>query len=124
MSRSVTTVATPAQRADSREDDHQRLRAARPVRAEGAYLMEPSPQRGQPGRHTVTITGRGAEGYASRRGTRASTAQRHQALRRHEREGFRPDRVAMWAVMLGVMLMLAAAASSHAAVLVHHMLAR
>jgi len=124
MSRSVTTVATPAQRADSREDDHQHLRETQPVRAEGAYLMEPPSQRGQPGRHTVTITGRGAEGYASRRGTRASTAQRHQAIRRHEREGFRPDRVAMWAVMLGVMLMLAAAASSHAAVLAHHMLAR
>ncbi len=85
--------------------------------------MEPPPERGQAGRHTVTITGRGAEAYTSRRGTRTSTAQRHQAIRRHEREGFRPDRVAMWAVMLGVMLMLAAAASSHAAVLAHHLLA-
>lgn len=101
----------------------ERVTAPAPVRAETAPLMEPSPERGQPGRHTVTITGRGAEGYATRRGTRASTAQRHQAIRRHEREGFRPDRVAMWAVLLGVMLMLAAAASSHAAVFAHHALA-
>jgi hypothetical protein len=78
---------------------------------------------GVPGRRTVTITGQGAEGYASRNGTRPSGAQRHQQVRRHERAGFRPDRVAMWAVLLGVMLMLAAAASSHAAVLVgHHVL--
>ncbi len=152
MSRSVTTVATPVQHADSREDDQprslsdgglpnrardreqrrayrtvardqrtERTRDEQPVRADGAYLMEPPPERGQPGRHTVTITGRGTEAYMSRRGTRTSTAQRHQAIRRHEREGFRPDRVAMWAVMLGVMLMLAAAASSHAAVLAHHL---
>lgn len=78
---------------------------------------------GVPGRRTVTITGQGAEGYASRNGPRASAAQRHRQLKRHERAGFRPDRVAMWAVLLGVMLMLAAATSSHAAVLaVHHAL--
>jgi hypothetical protein len=142
MSRSATTMATPTQYADSRADDQPRLisdgrlpdrdrqrderraqrSAARDRRAPDALqLMEPPPERGQPGRHTVTITGRGAEAYATRRGTRASSAQRHQAIRRHEREGFRPDRVAMWAVMLGVMLMLAAAASSHAAVLAHHL---
>jgi hypothetical protein len=71
----------------------------------------------------VTIRGQGAEGYASRNGTRPSTAQRHSPVKRHERAGFRPDRVAMWAVLLGVTLMLMAAVSSHAAVLaVHHAL--
>ena len=96
---------------------------APPVRADKwGYVMEPAPRKGASGRHTVTITGHGAEGYVDRRGTRASTAQRHQTIKRHERDGFRPDRVAMWAVMLGVVLMLAAAASSHAAVLVHHVL--
>jgi hypothetical protein len=35
--------------------------------------------------------------------------------RAYERSGFRPDRVAMWAVLLGVVLILVAAASSHAA---------
>jgi hypothetical protein len=74
---------------------------------------------GVPGRRTVTITGRGEEAWHSRNGTRPSRAVRHQhRLKRHERAGFRPDRVAMWAVLLGVLLMLAAAASSHAAVLI------
>jgi hypothetical protein len=68
---------------------------------------------GATGRRTVRITGQGAEGYATRNGTRPSTAQRHQRLKPHERAGFRPDRVAMWAVLLGVMLMLAAMASAH-----------
>ena len=68
----------------------------------------------------VTITGQGAEAYASRNGTRPSSAQRHRPVPRHERAGFRPDRVAMWAVMLGVLMMLIAAASSHAAVLAAH----
>jgi hypothetical protein len=77
-----------------------------------------------PGRRTVTITGHGLEGWQSRNGTRPSTAQRHTQLKRHEREGFRPDRVAMWAVLLGIVLLLVAATSSHAAVLaVHHALA-
>jgi hypothetical protein len=72
-------------------------------------------------RRTVTITGHGEEAWHARNGTRPSRAARHQHhLKRHERAGFRPDRVAMWAVLLGVMLMLAAAASSHAAVLASH----
>jgi hypothetical protein len=75
---------------------------------------------GVPGRYTVTITGHGVEGYQSRNGTRPSAAARHTQLKRYDRPGFRPDRVAMWAVLLGVMLMLGAAASSHAAVLVAH----
>ena len=79
---------------------------------------------GAPGRRTVTITGQGAEGYASRNGTRPSAAQRHQQVRRHERAGFKPDRIAMWAVLLCVVMILAAVTSSHAAVLVaHHTLA-
>ena len=65
------------------------------------------------GRRTVVITGRGAEGYHARRSHR-------QALRPHERAGFQPDRVAMWAVLLGIALLLVAATSSHAAVLALH----
>lgn len=75
------------------------------------------------GRRTVTITGHGAEGYASRNGTRASSAERHRELPRHERSGYQPDRVAMWAVLLGMLMVLAAAASAHAAVIAHHALA-
>ena len=69
---------------------------------------------GATGRRTVRITGHGEEGYATRNGTRRPTAQRYQRVRPYERAGFRPDRVAMWAVLLGVMLVLAAMASAHA----------
>jgi hypothetical protein len=37
-------------------------------------------------------------------------------LRRHERPGFRPDRAALWAVILGLVLILVAVASAHGAV--------
>lgn len=87
--------------------------ASRPSRSQPADV---------PARRTVTITGHGAEGYASRQGTTRSMAQRHRQLPRHERAGFRPDRAAMWAVLLGVILMLAAATSSHAATLATHAL--
>jgi hypothetical protein len=61
------------------------------------------------GRRTVTIHGRGSERYSP------TTQRRRPARRPHEREGFRPDRAAMWAVMLGFILVLVAATSSHAA---------
>jgi hypothetical protein len=58
-------------------------------------------------RRTVTIRGRGAErNLPVARPTR----------RRHERPGFTPDRAALWAVMLGLLLILVAAASAHAAI--------
>jgi hypothetical protein len=41
-------------------------------------------------------------------------------LRRHERPGFRPDRAALWAVVLGLVMILVAAASAHGAV-AHHL---
>ena len=67
------------------------------------------------GRRTIVITGRGAERQLPRRrGWEGS-------LPLHERSGFKPDRVAMWAVLLGVMLLLVAAASSHAAMLTTHL---
>jgi hypothetical protein len=76
-----------------------------------------------PSRRTVTITGHGAEAYTTRNGTRSSSAERYNPVPRHERSGFQPDRVAMWAVLLGVVMVLAAAASAHATVLAHHVLA-
>ncbi len=63
-----------------------------------------------PGRRTVKIQGRGSERnliYASRR------PQRRPSERRHERAGFKPDRVAMWAVLLGVLLIVVATMSAH-----------
>ena len=67
-------------------------------------------------RRTVLITGRGAEygRSSSRRGWEAS-------LPVHERSGFKPDRLALWAVLLGIILLLVATTSSHAAVLATHL---
>jgi hypothetical protein len=71
-----------------------------------------SPSRGVPGRRTVTIRGQVADRYATPR-----PGSRRRPERRYERTGFRPDRAAMWAVLLGVMLILAAVTSAHAATL-------
>lgn len=68
---------------------------------------------GVPGRRTVMIQGRGAERYTP------NPERRRPPRRPHERAGFKPDRIAMWAVLLGVVLILVAATSSHAAVLSH-----
>jgi len=63
-----------------------------------------------PGRRTVRIQGRGSERHSP------SPNRRRPHRKRHERAGFKPDRTAMWAVLLGVVLILVAATSSHAAV--------
>jgi hypothetical protein len=57
------------------------------------------------------------------RGVRTSDPIRRPTLRRHERPGFRPDRVAMWAVVLGLFLVLVAVVSAHAAVSSHELAA-
>ncbi len=64
------------------------------------------------GRRTVTITGRGAERYNPRF---EPGARPRPQRRRHERTGYRPDRTALWAVLLGVALLLLATTTSHAA---------
>jgi hypothetical protein len=56
----------------------------------------------------VTIRGHGAE---------RNLPVARPMPRRHERPGFRPDRAALWAVLLGLCLILVAAASAHGAVL-------
>ncbi len=68
---------------------------------------------GIPGRRTVTIRGRGSERYTPPPRDRS----RRPSERAYERAGFRPDKIALWAVLMGVVLVLAAATSSHAAVL-------
>ena len=65
------------------------------------------------GRRTVYITGRGVEQNLP---VAPNLPVARPTLRRHERAGFRPDRVAMWAVLLGLLLILVAATSAHAAV--------
>ncbi|MBV9425547.1 MAG: hypothetical protein JOZ98_21755, partial [Solirubrobacterales bacterium] len=92
--------------------------ARRPPRPTAPLAADPAarPAGGIPGRRTITIQGRGAERelflatYQSRR---------RPTQPRHRREGFRPDRVAMWAVLLGILLVLVAAASAHAATSAH-----
>jgi hypothetical protein len=61
---------------------------------------------GVPGRRTITIRGQ-VQRPVSRRPPRTV----------RERAGSRPDRIAMWAVLLGFLLLLVAATSSHAAVI-------
>ena len=71
----------------------------------------------------------GASSYRSRRPTAdAHYEPRHSAPRsrpdRRRRRPYdpprsRPDRIAMWAVLLGIVLLLAAATGSHAAVIAH-----
>lgn len=62
------------------------------------------------GRRTVTIRGYGAHPPERNLPVARPT------LRRHERPGFQPDRAALWAVILGLVLIFVAAASAHAAV--------
>jgi hypothetical protein len=64
---------------------------------------------GVAGRRTVTIRGYGAE----RNLPWPDGSSRRPQRRLHERSGFRPDRVAMWAVMLGILLVIVAVASPH-----------
>lgn len=62
-----------------------------------------------PARRTVKIQGRGAE-----RPLPVPDPSRRRPQRRvYERSGFRPDRVAMWAVLLGLLLVMVAVASGH-----------
>jgi hypothetical protein len=107
-------------RRDPQPSSRERRSAARDPRPDSRTPRSSASSGGVHGRRTVTITGQGAEGYASRNGTRPSSAARHRQAKRHEREGFRPDRAAMWAVLLGVMLIAAAATSAHAATLAVH----
>jgi hypothetical protein len=90
--------------------------AAIPERPVQGVAARPSAHgEGVPGRRTVKITGYGSERnliYASRE------PRRRPPERAYERAGFKPDRVAMWAVLLGVLLVLVAATSAHAAMLV------
>jgi hypothetical protein len=83
-------------------------------------------------RRTVKIQGRGAERPVPRRSSEVSRRSSAEVPRRstaaaprrpapawHERPSFHADRVAMWAVVLGILLVIVAATSAHAAVLTH-----
>src|SRR5579884_3265764 len=82
--------------------------AAAAPRSEAA-LADRTPALAPPVRRTVTIQGRGAERHLPI----PDASRRRPSRRAYERSGFRPDRVAMWAVFLGLMLVLVAIASGH-----------
>jgi hypothetical protein len=74
-----------------------------------------------PARRTVTIRGQ----VADRRSPRMIEVDRRRPPRRaRERAMSRPDRVALWAVLLCLLLVVAAATSAHAAVPLHASQAR
>src|SRR5947209_2135898 len=64
---------------------------------------------GVAGRRTVTIRGHGAERHLPWPDGSTRRPQR----KAYERAGFRPDRVALWAVMLCILLVIVAVASPH-----------
>ena len=85
--------------------------AARPdEQTRRARLAAVEPARTQPAgaRRTIRIQGRGAE-----RNLPVSSSRRH-TRRAHESAYFRPDKLAMWAVLLGFLLVAAAMVSAHA----------
>lgn len=88
-----------------------------PPHAEGLYLDERSGGIAVPaeGRRTIVITGHGAERHLP------VPTRRQSSLPIYERSGFKPDRIALWAFLLGLALLLGATTSSHAAVLVQHL---
>jgi hypothetical protein len=78
----------------------------RPVRAAPAPT-DPAPL---PARRTVTIKGRGAERHLPWPG---EAPRRRPPRAAYERHGFKPDRMAMWAMVLGLLLVLIAVISAH-----------
>lgn len=90
----ATWVGTGTAPSVERSPDHPR--PARPMTA-------------PPVRRTVKIQGRGTE----RNLPLPDPARRRPSRRSYERAGFRPDRLAMWAVVLGFLLVVVAIASAH-----------
>jgi hypothetical protein len=111
--------AVPDERAHAVTDEHPDAVTEKRHGASDRYHAPAAPSAsggdggGVPGRRTVTIRGQGAERYSRR----YADGSRRRPERRHEREGFRPDRAALWAFLLGVTLILVAVTSAHAAIL-------
>jgi hypothetical protein len=88
-------------------------RAERERRRAELYEYVPPP-RAANGRRTVTIRGQVAPPPRPRL---VEVERRRPARSVEARLGPRPDRIAMWAVLLGIFLVLVAASTSHAATL-------
>lgn len=91
-----------------------RIPPARSRRAERQASQPVAAPPGLPQRRTVTIKGRGAERHLPWPGDPLTQTPRRRPPRTlHERAALRPDRLAMWAVFLGLLLVLVAAVSAH-----------
>jgi hypothetical protein len=88
-------------------------RSRRAADADTAAATATAPLAPPPARRTVQITGRTVSAPSLPR--LVEVERRRPARRPAERVGPRPDRVALWAVLLGFFLILVAATSSHAA---------
>jgi hypothetical protein len=88
-------------------------RSRRMAEADSAAATATAPLAPPPARRTVQITGRTVAAPSLPR--LVEVERRRPARRPAERVGPRPDRVALWAVLLGFFLILVAATSSHAA---------
>ncbi len=108
MPQSGAATSSDARR---RDDDPRPAARTAPRRVSGP-ASGPDAGSGVPERRMVTIRGRGSERYVPIRSSRDRRPER-----RYERPGFQPDRVAMWAILLGVVLIVAAASTAHAATL-------
>lgn len=98
-------------RAEGRPAELQPRAAPAELRAEAAPAPAPrtAAAGGVSGRRTVTIRGYGAE----RNLPWPDGTSRRPQRKPHERAGFRPDRIALWALMLCVLLVIVAVASPH-----------
>jgi len=94
-------------------EDPPARRSRRAANADGAAATAIAPLAPPPARRTVQITGRTVAAPSLPR--LVEVERRRPARRPAERVGPRPDRVALWAVLLGFFLILVAATSSHAA---------
>jgi hypothetical protein len=90
-----------------------------PVREEerGEFTELVIPGQGVPGRPTVQIRGRGAEARVD--ALLSDRARRRPPRTVSERLGPRPDRVALWALLLAVVLIITAVATADASTLPH-----
>ncbi len=94
-------------------EDPPARRSRRAADADRAAATAIAPLAPPPARRTVQITGRTVAGPSLPR--LVEVERRRPARSPAERVGPRPDRVALWAVLLGFFLILVAATSSHAA---------
>ncbi len=108
-----TTAREPQQRAAERGAPQQRAAERRRARPEPELWLEPAetPPAKPAERRTIEIRGQ-VDRVAGVAPVPSPGPQRHRGRRPSERVGPRPDRIAMWAVLLGILLILVAVVSS------------